>query len=190
MLSSIFLIKVWNRSSLACVRTISCAYSLASVFAPGDRHALLGTKSGKIQIFDIASGESTEEVAAHESEVWSLVNSPDSRTVLSGSSDKTVKFWDYELVTNNEDAKVLSIVHRRTLQLDEGVTCVSTSPDGRLVAVGLLDSTVKVFFVDSLKFFLSLYGHKLPVTAMDISSDSTLIVSILIIWNAVWSFDL
>ena len=36
---------------------------------------------------------------------------------------------------------------------------------------------MKVFFVDSLKFFLSLYGHKLPVVAMDISSDSTLIAT-------------
>lgn len=29
--------------------------------------------------------------------------------------------------------------------------------------MALLDCTVKVFFLDSLKFFLSLYGHKLPV---------------------------
>ena len=35
----------------------------------------------------------------------------------------------------------------------------------------------QVFFIDSLKFFLSLYGHKLPVLCMDISSDSTLLVS-------------
>jgi hypothetical protein len=34
-----------------------------------------------------------------------------------------------------------------------------------------------VFFVDSFKFFLSLYGHKLPVLCMDISSDGTLLVS-------------
>lgn len=34
---------------------------------------------------------------------------------------------------------------------------------GKLLAVALLDCTVKVFFLDSLKFFLSLYGHKLPV---------------------------
>ncbi len=38
------------------------------------------------------------------------------------------------------------------------------------IAVGLLDSTVKVFFDDSLKFFLSLYGHKLPIMSIDISS--------------------
>jgi hypothetical protein len=35
---------------------------------------------------------------------------------------------------------------------------------GKLLAVALLDCTVKVFFLDSLKFFLSLYGHKLPVS--------------------------
>jgi len=45
------------------------------------------------------------------------------------------------------------------------------------LAVALLDNTVKVFFADTLKFFLSLYGHKLPVMSLDISSDSTLLIS-------------
>ena len=54
---------------------------------------------------------------------------------------------------------------------------MSCSADGRLVAVSLLDNTVKVFFTDTLKFFLSLYGHKLPVLAMDITTDSTLIAT-------------
>ena len=61
--------------------------------------------------------------------------------------------------------------------VDEGACCVSCSADGRLVAVSLLDNTVKVFFTDTLKFFLSLYGHKLPVLAMDITTDSTLIAT-------------
>jgi U3 small nucleolar RNA-associated protein 12 len=34
-----------------------------------------------------------------------------------------------------------------------------------------------VFFSDSLKFFVSLYGHKLPVLTMDISSDGALLAS-------------
>ena len=44
-------------------------------------------------------------------------------------------------------------------------------------AVALLDSTVKVFHDDSLKFFLSLYGHKLPVMSMDISDDGALLAT-------------
>ena len=30
----------------------------------------------------------------------------------------------------------------------------------QLLAISLLDATVKVFYIDTLKFFLSLYGHK------------------------------
>lgn len=40
-----------------------------------------------------------------------------------------------------------------------------------------MDNTVKVFFLDSLKFYLSLYGHKLPVLSVDISHDSKIIVT-------------
>ena len=51
------------------------------------------------------------------------------------------------------------------------------SADKLLVAVGLLDNTIKVFYDDSLKFFLSLYGHKLPVLSIDISYDNTILIS-------------
>ena len=45
----------------------------------------------------------------------------------------------------------LSVKQTRTLQLDEEVLCVSYSPDQKLLAVSLLDCTVKVFYVDTLK---------------------------------------
>ena len=54
--------------------------------------------------------------------------------------------------------------------MTDDVLSVRVSPNGRLLAAALLDSTVRIFFADSLKFFLSLYGHKLPVLSMDISS--------------------
>ena len=56
--------------------------------------------------------------------------------------------------------KQLGLTHVRTLKMTDDVLAVKYSPDGRFLAVSLLDSTVKVFFQDSLKFFLSLYGHK------------------------------
>ena len=61
--------------------------------------------------------------------------------------------------------------------MTDDVLSVRYSPNGKLLAVALLDSTVKVFYQDTLKFFLSLYGHKLPVLAMDISGDSKLIAT-------------
>jgi len=48
--------------------------------------------------------------------------------------------------------------------MTDDVLAVKYSPDGRLLAIALLDTTVKIFFQDSLKFFLSLYGHKVSHT--------------------------
>ncbi|CAG5136192.1 unnamed protein product [Candidula unifasciata] len=173
-------VKLWNRDSLQCVQTFACDYALCSMFVSGDRHALIGTKSGKIQLFDLNQGLLLQSFEGHSGAVWSVAPMPDKRGFISGGADHDVKFWNYELSTDKNretKQKVLTLEHTRTLKMDEDVLCVKFTPDHRLLAVSLLDNTVKVFFVDTLKFFLSLYGHKLPVTCMDISSDSSLIVT-------------
>jgi U3 small nucleolar RNA-associated protein 12 len=53
----------------------------------------------------------------------------------------------------------------------------TTDSSKRLVFVSTLDCTIKVFFDDSLKMFLSLYGHKLPALAVDCSDDDVLLAS-------------
>lgn len=57
----------------------------------------------------------------------------------------------------------MTLVHVRTLKMTDDVLSVRYSPNGKLLAVALLDSTVKVFYQDTLKFFLSLYGHKVSL---------------------------
>ncbi|XP_069035330.1 WD repeat-containing protein 3 [Lepisosteus oculatus] len=172
-------VKIWNRSTLQVIRTMACDYALCSLFVPGDRQIVIGTKSGKIQIFDLASGSLLETTDAHNGALWSICLCPDQRGIVTGGADKTVKFWQFELVKDKESgqSKRLAVSHTRTLQLDEDVLCVRYSPDQRLLAASLLDCTVKVFYADTLKFFLSLYGHKLPVLCMDISHDSALIAT-------------
>ncbi|CAK9807252.1 WD repeat-containing protein 3 [Anthophora plagiata] len=173
-------VKLWNRPTLACLRTVQCGYALTAVFVPGDRHLIVGLKDGKMLIIDIASGDILEEVLAHSKELWSIALFPDKKGIASGGGDQTVRFWNFELIQdpNREiKAKVLSVLHFRTLKLEDSVLCVKISPNNKFVAVALLDSTVKIFFFDTFKFFVSLYGHKLPVLCMDISSDSTLIAT-------------
>lgn len=173
-------VKLWNRPTLACLRTVQCGYALAVTFVPGDRHLIVGLKDGKMLIIDIASGDILEEVPAHSKELWSVTLFPDLKGVASGGGDQTVKFWNFELIQDSDNqikAKVLSVLHARTLKLEESVLCVRISPNNRFVAVSLLDSTIKIFFLDTFKFFVSLYGHKLPALCMDISSDSTLIAT-------------
>lgn len=44
------LAKVWSSKSRQCVRSSPCGFGLAVVFAPGDRHLLIGTKEGNLQV--------------------------------------------------------------------------------------------------------------------------------------------
>ncbi|KYO28787.1 WD repeat-containing protein 3 isoform X1 [Alligator mississippiensis] len=171
-------VKIWNRSTLQCIRTMECEYALCSLFVPGDRQVVIGTKTGKLQLFDLASGGLLETLAAHDGAVWSISLSPDQCGFITGGADKCVKFWEFELVKDENSAqKRLSVKHTRILQLDEDVLCVRYSPNQKLLAVSLLDCTVKIFHTDTLKFFLSLYGHKLPVLCMDIAFDGALIAT-------------
>ena len=181
-------IKVWNVHSRQCIRTIDSGYALCGFFVPGSRHVLIGTKSGELELYDLSTGSCLQKIAAHgvpggaQCPVYTLDLRPDQKGFVSGGGDKEVKVWDFELVMIKEHEEAvpvrsLQIVLVKTLKLTDDVLAVKNSPDGKLLAVGLLDSTIKIFYADSLKFFLSLYGHKLPVLALDISSDSSLLVS-------------
>jgi hypothetical protein len=75
------------------------------------------------------------------------------------------------------------MVHVRTLKMTDDVLGVRISPDGRLLAVSLLDSTVKVFYADTLKFFLSLYGHKVCCrTPFGLASEGKICSRLACVW--------
>ncbi|KAF1314370.1 Wd repeat-containing protein 3, partial [Globisporangium splendens] len=179
-------VKIWNARSMQCIRTLSDDVNLAlsAVFAPGNMHVVVGTKTGQLMLFDLNSGECIwrEESAHNGSAVWSIDVRPDGKGIVTGGADQHVNFWDFEMhrVENTEGLR-LGLSHSRLLKMSDDVLCVrySNTKDQKklVVAVALLDCTVKVFHDDSLKFFVSLYGHKLPVMSMDISSDDTMLVT-------------
>ncbi|EAQ89334.1 hypothetical protein CHGG_05953 [Chaetomium globosum CBS 148.51] len=144
---------------------------------------VVGTKEGELQLYDVASAALLETVDAHEGHaIWSLQVHPDGKSVVSGGADKTAKFWDFKIVQEQvlgttRTTPKLKLVQSRILKVADDILSLRFSPDAKLIAVALLDSTVKVFFVDTLKLYLNLYGHKLPVLSMDISYDSKLIVT-------------
>lgn len=175
-------LKVWNTRTQSCLRTLDCGYSLCSSFLPGDKIVVVGNKNGELEVFDIASSTLLDTIKAHDGPVWSLHVHPDGKSMVSGSADKTAKFWEFQVVQEEipgtkRTTPRLKLAHTRTLKVADDILSLRFSPDARLLAVSLLDNTVKVFFTDSLKLFLNLYGHKLPVLNMDISYDSKLIVT-------------
>ena len=175
-------LKIWNVRTQSCIRTLDCGYALCSAFLPGDKIVVVGNRNGDLELFDIASSMPVETVKAHEGPTWTLDVHPDGKSIVTGGADKSAKFWTFDIVQEEVLGSELTVprlklVHKRTLKVSDDILSLKFSPDARLLAVATLDSTVKVFFVDSLKLFLNLYGHKLPVLSIDISFDSKLIVT-------------
>lgn len=170
-------VKVWNRVTRKCINTIELREAITSaVFVPGCRFCVVGTKKGNLAVINVGSSEIVQFYRASDKAITCLCAYPNGKGLVSGSDDKQVKFWNYELVADGK-RKLLALECERSLELDEGVTCVRLSANMKLLAIALLDSTVKIHYFDTLKFFLSLYGHKFPVQCMDISSDCSLIAT-------------
>jgi U3 small nucleolar RNA-associated protein 12 len=90
-------VKLWNTTTCQSVRTMKGGYALCCAFVPGDLHALVGTKTGNLIVYNLASGLAVHDVAAHEGALWSLAIRPDGRGFMTGGADKQVRFWEFEL---------------------------------------------------------------------------------------------
>lgn len=175
-------LKIWNTKTQSCLRTLECGQSLCCAFLPGDKIVLVGTKTGEVEVYDIASSSLIDKFQAHDGAVWTLQVHPDGKSAVTGGADKSARFWKFDIVQVEVPGTLrttpqLKLTQTRQLKVTDDVLNVCFSPDSRLLAVATLDNTVKVFFVDSLKLFLTLYGHKLPVLNISISSDSKLIAT-------------
>jgi WD40 repeat protein len=86
----------------------------------------------------------------HSSYVNAVAFSPDGRTALSGSSDKTVKLWD--ISTGRE---IRTFTGHSDL-----VVSVAFSPDGRTAVSGSQDDVLKLWELATGKHLLTLAGSK------------------------------
>ena len=93
--------------------------------------------------------------------------------IATASSDRTIKF--YTLAQSGLGDVKLQFFER--IETTDEVMGVKFTPDGQFFVFSLLDQTLKVCYVDSMKLLLNLYGHKLPVLSFDISSDGTLLAT-------------
>lgn len=169
-------IKIWNLKTLNCIRSIDkIGNVLCGKFLPGGSLLVIGLKNGDLKLIDLSTSEVIHHIEnAHEDSIWSIEITSDGKTILTGSSDKNIKYW--EIKVNTLENK-LNLNNIKTLELNESIISMKVSSDSKFLSVSLMDNTVKIFFFDTLKFYLSLYGHKLPVLSIDISFDSKMIIT-------------
>ncbi|KAF2351817.1 WD40 repeat, partial [Trinorchestia longiramus] len=182
--------KTWHRSDLECQCTgtmVLPSLVRSFILAPGDKYAILGAASGHIFLVELATGTVVEDIAgahcndeeAGKSDVTALSLTADSKGLVSGGLDHTVRIWRFELVSDITTGRRLTLESASdcAIKLHDGVTALHCSPDGRLLAVATLDNKETLYYIDTMKLHQELYGKSLPSTCVSFNHPGTLVVT-------------
>ncbi|CAG8547930.1 5569_t:CDS:10, partial [Racocetra fulgida] len=185
-------LKIWNMRTTSCLQTIDCGYALCSSFLPSDRNVIIGTKSGDLELFDLASSSQTESIKAHDGPIWSLQVRPDKRGLMTGSTDSNVKFWDFDM-SQEDDNKLLATgsadknikiwgldfgdCHKSIFAHQDSITCVQFVQGTHYIFSAGKDKLVKYWDGDKFENITKLEGHHGEVWALAISRRGDLLVS-------------
>jgi U3 small nucleolar RNA-associated protein 12 len=165
------------------------------VLLPGDHTAVLGTTDGKLLIASLHKAEVIDSVDAHlPTAVTGMTTMNEGATVVSIGKDRRLLKWDLTLVdpkdrsavvggnaaapANTAEAKSVSLLLAEEVELTDTPLFVAVTPNNKLCAVAMQDHNIQVLHADTMRPFLTLYGHKLPVTSIAFSADSALCASV------------
>ena len=65
-------------------------------FTHDGRYIISGGGTGDLTLYDTETGKEVRQFVGHTSTVWSMAVSPDNQTLVSGSTDQTVRLWDIQ----------------------------------------------------------------------------------------------
>lgn len=135
-------------------------------FSPDGQEIVAGSAYWRILEWSLETGELFIPLE-HQASIWSVVISPDERTIASASADQTVKVWDRQTGF---------ILYNFTEHTDI-VYSVDFSPNGRKLVSGSKDNTIKIWDLETGTIINTLEGHTDEVRSVVISPDSQKIIS-------------
>lgn len=174
-------IMLWNVDTGDCVlKTMSESTVRCVNISPDDTLLFAGTDKGIIWIYHISTVTILGNIQSNSNSITSLVSTPDGRGFISGSGDKTIKYWeiDFEDIRAKIDKRQSSGIKEgwkspaRCLQSLTGhtddVRHVSISPDGQWIVSGSHDCTIMFWDKDGHSQ-LVLNGYHFFINSIDFS---------------------
>ncbi len=170
-------IKIWNISTQQEIVTLSGhAKGVSSIaYSPDGKYLASGSYDSKIKIWDMHTHQEIATFSGHAKVVHSIAYSPDGKYLASGSGDFKIKIWDMHthqeiatLLGYSEDginiAKKLHHGYKPSIA-DQfgygiGVKTIAYSPDGKKLASGCDEGTIRIWDTTAQKTILKLQGWK------------------------------
>ena len=173
-------IKLWGGKNLDKALKSQSIISITSITFEEDKDILIASnKKGNIYLLNMNSLEIVKTFEKiHSGSINVIIALPykeEKHILVTCSNDKTIKFWNLEF--NDDKNNDINLDFENEMNVLDSVNYALVTQDLKFFSYALLDNTIKIYYFDTMKIHLNLYGHKMPVTHYDISSDGLLLVS-------------
>ena len=174
-------IKLWQVETLQEICTLlGHLQAVKSVaFSPDGQILASGSWDKTIKLWDVNTGTEICTLTGHQLKVNSVAFSPQGQLLASASYDRTIRLWQIPkrgegtLIQNRPCYSLLGTLSGHAW----AVLTVAFSPDGRILATGSDDNTIKLWEVNTGQLICTLVGHSWSVVAVAFTADGETLLS-------------